>query len=189
MKALKKIIVLITLLCVTIAVEAQKLEINTKESTIFWTGKAAFNTYTLTGSLQVKSGTLTIKNDSIQRLEVHIDMKSLNHKNNDLKKHLRNKDFFEVKKYPIATFILKKPTSIIDGKSTLIGTMKIKETSREEKISVTILKENKRIKISFSTRIDRTKYGVKFNSPSFFKKMKENAIADEFILKSELFFN
>jgi len=188
MKTLKKNSVLIIFLCFTLTINAQKLELNIKKSNVSWTGKAAFNAYALTGSLQVKAGKLTIENDSVKALEVSIDMKSLHHKNKDLKKHLRGKDFFEVKKYPTAMFTLTKPVSIKDGKAMLNGTMNIKTTNREEKIPVAIFIQNKEVKISFSTQLDRTKYGVKFNSPSFFKKMKENAIADKFILKGKLFF-
>lgn len=166
---------------------SQKLNLDYKTSSFSWTGKAAFNAYSLTGSLQAKSGEITIENDSIKKLKVIIDMKSLHHKNKDLKKHLRNKDFFEVKTYETAVFTLSNPVKITNEKAILKGNMRIKNTTNQEEIAVTISKDNQLI-ISFSTQLDRTKYGVKFNSPSFFKSMKENAIADEFTLKSELVF-
>ena len=96
--------------------KAQKFKLNQKTSSISWTGKAAFNAYTLTGSLQVKAGEITIENDSIKNLEVIIDMKSLHHENKDLKNHLRNKDFFEVNKYQTAIFTLLIPVKINDEK-------------------------------------------------------------------------
>jgi hypothetical protein len=37
----------------------------------------------------------------------------------------------------------------------------------------------------FDISTDRTAYGIKFNSPAFFEKMKEKAIADEFKLKGD----
>lgn len=175
-------------LLLLISVNSFTQSLNTKKSTISWTGKAAFNSYSLTGNLFAKSGTLVIKNDSITKLEVVIDMKSLDHKNKDLKKHLRNKDFFEVKKYKTASFTLLNPVKINEGKAVLIGNMTIKNTTKKEIIEVEINQE-KGMEINFKTSLDRTKYGVKFNSPSFFKKMKENAIADEFSLTSNLFFD
>ena len=185
MKKLHFITVL--LIFIHLNISAQKLNLDKKLSTISWTGKAAFNTYTLTGSLQAKSGEISITNDSIKELTVIIDMKSLHHENKDLKKHLRNKDFFEVKKHQIAVFTLLNPVKINNRKTTLIGSMSIKNNTNTEEVEVKIFKD-KTLKIRFTTTLDRTKYGVKFNSPSFFKKMKENAIADEFILKSELIF-
>lgn len=178
-----------SLLClISMSISAQKFNLDHKNSTISWTGKAAFNAYALTGSLKAKSGEILIENDSIKKLEVIIDMKSLDHSNKDLKKHLRNKDFFEVKKYQIATFKLLNAVKLVSGKIVLVGNMTIKNITRKEEIEVEIHKEEN-INIQFTTNLNRTKYGVKFNSPSFFKKMKENAIADEFVLKSELTFN
>lgn len=175
------------ILLISVQNYSQKLNLDHKNSSISWTGKAAFNAYALTGSLQAKSGEIEIENDSIKKLEVIIDMKSLHHSNKDLKKHLRNKDFFEVKKYQTAFFTLTNPVKITAGKIVLVGNMTIKNITKKEEIEVEINK-NEIVNIKFNTNLDRTKYGVKFNSPSFFKSMKENAIADEFILKSELIF-
>lgn len=172
----------------SITIIGQKHNLDSKNSTISWTGKAAFNAYALTGSLEAKSGEILIENDSIKKLEVIIDMKSLDHSNKDLKKHLRNKDFFEVKKYQTATFKLLNAVKLVKGKIILVGNMTIKNITKKEEIEVEINK-NENITLQFTTNLDRTKYGVNFNSPSFFKKMKENAIADEFVLKSELTFN
>ena len=176
------------LIFTSITIFGQQQNLDNKNSTITWTGKAAFNAYSLTGSLKTKSGIILIENDSIKKLEVIIDMKSLDHSNKDLKKHLRNKDFFEVKKYQTAVFTLTNTVKVTTGKILLIGNMTIKNITKKEEIEVEINK-NKNISIQFTTNLDRTKYGVKFNSPSFFKKMKENAIADEFVLKSTLIFN
>jgi polyisoprenoid-binding protein YceI len=186
MKNLQIITVLI--LFISLNCRAQKFNLDKKTSIISWTGKAAFNAYSLKGSLQAKSGEIKIDKDSITKLEVFIDMKSLDHENKDLKKHLKNKDFFEVKRYQTAVFKLMKPAKIINGKAILIGNMTIKNSTKKEEIEIEISRNDK-VKVNFKTTLDRTKYGVKFNSPTFFKKMKENAIADDFVLKSELIFN
>ena len=186
MKKAKIITVLLVL--VSVSITAQKLNLDNKKSTIFWTGKAAFSTYKLTGSLIAKEGEILIKNDSIIELKVVIDMQSLNHKNKDLKKHLKNKDFFEVKKYKTATFSLINPIKIENEKAIIIGNMTIKNKTQKEVIEVCI-KHSKEIQIDFTTTLNRINYGVKFNSPSFFKSLKQNAIADEFILTTNLIFD
>ncbi|EDP71318.1 YCE I like family protein [Flavobacteriales bacterium ALC-1] len=162
----------------------QSKTIDTYKSTLNWTGKAAFNTYSLSGTLKVKSGAITIENDSIKSLNIVIDMKSLDHENKDLKTHLRGNDFFEVKTYSQATFKLSKAVSISNNEAQITGEMTIKDISKTE--SFTIKLNENYSELSFNISIDRTDYGVKFNSPSFFKKMKENAIADEFKLKGNL---
>ena len=44
------------------------------------------------------------------------------------------------------------------------------------------------ISITFNHKMDRTTYGVNYNSPSIFKSLKENVIADDFTLKASLTF-
>lgn len=182
MKTTLKIIILLT----TYLVGAQNLKL--EQTTLNWTGKAAFSNYELTGSLKTKSGMLTIENDSITTLSVTIDMKSLNHENKDLKNHLRGKDFFEVKKYNEATFTLTNPIVINKNKATLIGYMTIKGITKQEIIEINISSKKDETTVSFNCVIDRTIYGVTFNSPSLIKKLKENAIADKFKLKGKLKF-
>ena len=167
---------------------SQNFSLDNKNSTISWTGKAAFNAYALTGNLKTKTGDALVDNNTIQKLKVVINMKSLHHKNTDLKYHLKGTDFFEVKTYKTATFTLTKPAIIKGNKVTLIGLMTIKNITKKEEIKATVSLK-KKLQINFSSVLDRTKYGVQFNSPSIFKKMKENAIADEFVLKSTLVFD
>jgi len=111
-------------------------------------------------------------------------MKSMDHENSQLKKHLRSKDFFEVNTYKEAKFMMSQPVEIKDGKAIVTGKMTIKDVTRKE--AFTIYLNNDYSELTFDISMDRTQYGVKFNSPSFFKKMKENAIADEFKLNGEL---
>jgi polyisoprenoid-binding protein YceI len=182
-------ILLIALLAAfTLDVQSQEFKLDNKKSEISWTGKAAFNSYSLTGTLSSEAGKIIIKDNQIESLEVIINMKSLNHENKRLKSHLRGKDFFEVKKYAQATFTLDKPTAVKDGHAELSGTLKIKNSAHSEKIKAIVKIENDQVLLNFNTEIDRTKYGVKFNSPTFFKKMKENAIADAFKLEGGFVF-
>ena len=181
---MKNHVIIFLLLMVTGAVSAQDYNLNTTKSTLNWTGKAAFNAYSLTGTLKAKSGSAHIENDSIKSLNIIIDMKSLDHENRDLKKHLRGKDFFEVKTYTEATFTVSQPVQIKNGSAEVTGQLKIKDVIKTETFTVNLNDDYSLL--SFDIYVDRTKYGVKFNSPSFFKKMKENAIADEFKLKGNL---
>ncbi|GAB5565540.1 MAG: YceI family protein [Winogradskyella sp.] len=183
MKSLKQITVLITIFCSSFCI-AQERTVNTKNSNLNWTGKAAFNAYALTGTLNLKHGKIIIEKDTITSLEITVDMKSLDHENSQLKKHLKSEDFFEVNRYNEAKFIMLQPTKIIENKATIIGEMTIKDNSRKETFTVYLNEDHS--KLTFDITMDRTLYGVKFNSPSIFKKMKENAIADKFELSGKL---
>ena len=182
-----KTLLTITLAYFSLFVNAQTLQLN--NTNLEWTGKAAFNSYSLSGTLQTKSGAIVIDNNTIKTLAVTINMKSLNHDNKDLKKHLRSSDFFDVKTYTSATFTLIEPATIIDNKATIKGTMTIKGVSKTEILIVNIITSETETALKFETILDRTDYKVNFNSPSIFKKLKEQAIADDFTLKGHLVFN
>lgn len=187
MKNLKIVFTLILLNVFTTS--AQEFQLNSNKSSLEWTGKAAFSSYALTGSLKATDALLKIENDSITELSINVDMKSLEHENKDLKNHLRSADFFEVKKYKLATFHLTNSCKIVNGQALIKGKMTIKGISQIEMIETTITMNKDAISILFETSLDRTKYGVKHNSPSFFKSLKENAIANEFMLKGTLEFS
>jgi polyisoprenoid-binding protein YceI len=153
---------------------------------ITWIGKAAVGGYAPEGSLQILNASATVENDKITSLRIVIDMKTLEQENKQLRDHLRQEDFFHVERFPVATFILTKPISIESEQTELIGEMTIRGKTNTEEIPSTIAYSKGAILIDFSHTMDRTKYGVNYNSPSIFKRIKENAIADEFILKGNI---
>ncbi|MCA0132540.1 YceI family protein [Winogradskyella alexanderae] len=180
---MKTILSFCLILCVTIT-SAQSHEISTSNSTFSWTGKAAFSSYSLTGKIKVKNGNVVIEGNQIHKFNITMDMKTLNHENSDLEYHLRSKDFFEVNTYTEAKFELTETTRIVNNRALLKGKLTIKDVTKTETFLIYV--NQGQSEITFNITIDRTVYGVKFNSPSFFKKLKENAIADEFIIKGKI---
>lgn len=167
---------------------AQTFAIEKEKSNIHWTGKAAFNSYSLKGSLKISKGHIEIENNKVNKLNIVVDMSSLDHSNKRLKSHLRSKDFFQVKKYKTAHFSISNPIAIKDSRVELTGTMKIKNAEKSEAINAILMIQEEEIVLNFSADLDRTKYGITYNSPNVFKKLKENAIADHFNLSGILTF-
>ena len=153
--------------------------------TLTWGGKAAVGSYAPEGTLEVKDINIRVENNKIQELIVTIDMRSLDQENERLTKHLRDKDFFHVKKYPEAKFELTEQFTISTD-SLLKGVMTIKNKTQKENIPVTALLEDTILSLSINHTMNRLDYGITFNSPSVFEKIKENAIADEITLKGTL---
>lgn len=178
---------IITTLCIlfTITACAQKTEGTKNTQTINWGGKAAAGSYAPEGTLAIKKSLATIKDSTITFLEVTIDMTTLSQDNERLTKHLRDKDFFHVKRYPEATFKLTKEF-ILDTDTVLQGTMTIKNKSQEEKIPTTATLSNGTLTITINHTMNRLDYGITYNSPSVFEKIKENAIADEITLRGSI---
>ena len=186
MKSIKFILILFILIWSKHQCWSQEFKLDIKNSKISWTGTAAFSSYSLTGTLKAKSGILKMDQKTITNLKVVIDMKSLNHENKDLRRHLKSEDFFEVNKYPTSEFRLEQSTSV--DKGTLSGYLVIKNQKHQEDIPITLHIEKNQISFIFEFDVDRTKYGINHNSPSIFKKLKETAIADNFKLKGRLVF-
>jgi len=188
---MKTLQIIIITLCFTIGMQKaynQNYKLNKNKSTISWTGKAAFSSYSLKGSITPLEGTISLTNNTITTLDIIINMKSIEHENKDLKNHLKNEDFFEVKTYPEATFSVKDAIEINNTDTMLNGALTIKGKTNTENIPVNLVQTESGIILKFSHSIDRTQYGVNHNSPSIFKRMKENAIADVFILEGTLLF-
>lgn len=168
------------------SLSGQNLELVPEQSQIKWTGKAAFSNYSLSGTIKIKSCNIIMRNNLIEKIDITIDMNSLDAENEDLKNHLRSKDFFEVENYPAANFRADKVINIESNKYEVMGDMTIKNQTHQEKILPTISKQENYWTIKGEIILDRTKYGIFFNSPNIFKNLKEQAIADEFTLQYSL---
>lgn len=158
---------------------------SSSEQTLRWGGKAAIGGYAPEGTLIVKDIMTQLDGPNIMKLVITINMKSLYHENKRLMNHLKDKDFFHVGKYPIATFTLTEPFTIGINEQ-LIGTMTIKDKTQVEKIPVQVTMDKGTITLVFSHSMNRLDYGITYNSLSIFKSLKEHAIADTFTLEGSL---
>lgn len=162
--------------------------ISEDSKTLIWGGKAAVGGYAPEGTLHIKNAAIIYENSTISTLEIQVDMTSLDQENKQLSGHLRAKDFFHVKKYKTAIFTLDEPAEVTAGNGVLKGTMTIKDTSNKEQVKATITMQGDTITVTFNHTMDRTVYGVTYNSPSIFKSLKENVIADDLTLRGTLVF-
>ena len=185
---MKKTILILSLILSCGALFAQQtLNIHSPEP-LTWQGKAAMGGYSPEGTLQIEKALLTIKDDQIIGLVVAVDMTTLSQENKRLEGHLRDADFFDVAVFPQAVFTLTKPIDLKFGGSELEGVMSIKNNAQTEVIPAQISIIDGMIVVEFNHKFDRTDYGITYNSPSVFEKLKDQAIADEFSLKGKLSF-
>ncbi|MEM7085037.1 MAG: YceI family protein [Bacteroidota bacterium] len=162
--------------------------ISEKQQTVSWMGKAAVGGYAPEGTLEIKNASITFTSEEITALRLVVDMTSLQQENQQLRNHLLQKDFFYTKKYPEATFNLSGAVPIVNGKAQLRGIMIIRGEAQAEIVDVIVVYSEEKIGLQFEHTMDRTHYGVNHNSPSLFKRLKENAIADDFTIKGSLRF-
>ena len=173
---------IIVLLLIGIVATAQ----NSKTQQLTWQGKAAVGGYAPEGTLDILKTSAQFDEGVLSALSIVVDMRTLEQENTQLRDHLRNKDFFHVKKYPVAIFILKSTEVISDNSIILIGDMTIKGITKEERIEAGLTDQGDQLEIKIDHRMNRIDYGIIYNSPSVFEKLKENAVADEFVLSGSI---
>ncbi|MFO7602354.1 MAG: YceI family protein [Gammaproteobacteria bacterium] len=71
------------------------------------------------------------------KLDININIASIDSNHAERDKHLRGKDFFEVSKYPSARFVSTGFTEHGDGKATLKGNLTLKGVTKPVSIDVT----------------------------------------------------
>jgi polyisoprenoid-binding protein YceI len=168
-----------------IETEGQLINSSTKAaniigSDIFWTGYGEVGGYSLTGSIKLKNANINTSNDSLKNALVVFDMASITHKEKNLEEHLKAEDFFEVSKYPTAIFETQNIVYTNDSTATANGMLTIKGISKPADISLQITKAKKQQIIKGKISIDRTVFGIKYNSKSFFGNLGDKAIKNNF---------
>ncbi len=169
---------------------AQVYVLKADQCEVEWTGKAAFGSYFLSGTIDVASGQIRMLNSTLTEAKLDMDMTSIHSNIRKLTKHLKSEDFFEVRKHKKATFRLTSPIALRpDTPSTIKGALTIKGIAKPYDWVVSIAKKGDRLLVSAkSITIDRTDFGIRFNSPNYFQNLKDQAIADEFSLSMRLIF-
>ena len=153
---------------------------------INWTGYGEIGGYSLTGTVQLKRANLLMDSNKIKNAVMLVDVTSISHKDEQLLQHLRGKDFFDVTKYPTATF--ESDTIIYTNTNTAMvrGSMTMKGIKKLLQFPVTIIETKNGTVLSGKMSVDRTKFGIKYNSTSFFGDLGDQAIKDRFDLDFEL---
>ncbi len=202
MKNLTLSLFLITLSLPALAVKPapmNTLKLDTKQSKAVWTGKKVSGFHT--GFVLFKDGTFQMKKGVLASGTVTVDMTSITcedlkddpESKAKLEKHLKGPDFFNIEKYPTAQFKIKSfemmqtfapggPNGIARGDLTVRG------VTQPAEVRVIYTPSDIGFTAKGKLSVDRTLYGVKYNSKKFFdlQKLGEKLIDDEFELELNL---
>jgi polyisoprenoid-binding protein YceI len=171
--------------------EAVTYKIDTAASRIEWRGTKPTGEHR--GTIDIQSGSLTATSETITSGKVTIDMNSIEVIDEDmdekdrtsLENHLKGTvsgketDFFNVKKYPTATFEITGITEA-NGQKMLQGNLTLKEETKNIQFPVSSnIDENELTLESETFTIDRTNWKVNYGSKSVFDNLGDNFISDE----------
>ncbi len=163
-------------------------KIDTQKSTINWVGKKVTGQHS--GTINFAEGTIIVNGKSIRGGSFTVDMTSIN--TTDLKAgqgkekldgHLKADDFFGVEKYKTAKLEIKLISDNGDGTFNVTANLTIKDQTNPVNF---VLKSTSKNSASATVKVDRTKYGIKYGSGSFFEGLGDKAISDEFELNVNL---
>jgi len=174
---------------------AVSYEIDTEESTIEWRGTKPTGEHK--GTIDIQSGNLSATEEEVESGNVVIDMNSItvtdegieDEDKTNLENHLKGTvdgketDFFNVKKFPTATFEITGITET-SGQKMLQGNLTLKEDTKNIEIPVSTSIDDNEVTLESETfTIDRTDWKVNYGSQSVFDNLGDNWISDEIELK------
>lgn len=123
------------------------------------------------GRFNTVSGTIVYDEKAVENsaVDVTIDATTINTENDRRDGHLRSADFFEVEKYPTATFKSTKVVKAGEGKLEVTGDLTIRGVTKQVTLAAEIIgfgpgpDGNQRGGFHATTQINRMDYNVSWN--------------------------
>ncbi len=167
-----------------------KLKVDPAASEVRWEGSKKVVKDAHQGTVNVQSGEIILAGDQITGGTITLDMKSIS--NTDLESspkdkaklegHLKSPDFFDVEKYPTATFTIKsaKPVKGKDGSThEFTGDLSMKGKTSPVTIPVTVNRTGDSAEAKGKAVVDRSKFDVRYGSDSFFDNLGNKVISND----------
>jgi len=183
------------------AATGKNYTVNSSTSKVNWLGSKPTGTHT--GTIDVSEGTVTVENGKVTSGKFTLDMNTI--KSTDLKgesaasieAHLKGTrkpeevdDFFNVPKFPTASFEITKVTNLANDETAshlVYGNLTMKDVTKEIGFRAKINVNANGVTVSTPEfAIDRTNWGIKFMSKNFVEGLKEKFIDDEIKLSINL---
>ena len=158
------------------------LAIDTRQSVVTWKGSNLAGSNSHTGFIYISKGELNIENEQLIGGTVEVDMNTIqdekHQSNNGLVDHLKEPDFFDVKKFPLSTFVITKSEPINGGNKKVTGNLTIKGITHSVSFPAKIEIKNGIAKLNAKLVIDRTKWNIRYKSGKFYDLLADQTISD-----------
>jgi polyisoprenoid-binding protein YceI/rhodanese-related sulfurtransferase len=171
--------------------------VNTDESVIWWTGRNAKGKHY--GTLKLSKGEIRVRNGAIDGA-FDIDMTSI--KNKDLQgdplqpvliAHLMSDDFFFVKLFPKASFILvaakaAESATLSSPNFEVEGTFELRGVKADIRFPATVnRREDGSVSVEAHFDLDRTRWNVLYGSSRFFEHLGMHLVYDLISIELRIF--
>jgi polyisoprenoid-binding protein YceI len=168
-------------------------EIDPAKSSFNWTGKKVTGEHS--GTITISSGKISSNKGLLNGGAFEIDMNSITDTDMDnpeyaakLVKHLKSEDFFDVAKFPTASFKIKVWAPIKDAAKGAVnyyvkGDLTIKGVTKEITFPAIVNADENTVTAAADFNINRTDFDVKYGSSKFFPDIGNKMVYDEFNVK------
>lgn len=164
---------------VTTTKEGSQFTLDTLNSKVEWKGYKVFKSENTShfGTIRFESGDVTVKDGKLESGKFVADMNSLTSVDlkdspEDLEKlngHLKSGDFFEVEKFPTASYEITKvnPATEGDYNTLLDGNLTIKGITKPVQFKANVSVKDGEVSVATEPKdIKREEFGVKFQAPA-----------------------
>ena len=160
--------------------DGKYVRVDMKESVVTWRGSSVQGAHT--GYVYVSKGELILENGKFTRGTVEVDMSTIedhdHRSDNNLIKHLKDPDFFDVKKFPFSSIDITTVTSIHDENEEITGNLTIKGITHMVRFPAQIEIKDGIVRANGKLVIDRTRWDVRYNSGKFYDNLADKTISD-----------
>ena len=188
----KKILILslsfLSLMSFTTMLNQDHVKVNTEASTVKWTGSKITSSHE--GDIKISSGKLVLEDGMLVGGEFVIDMTSIictdlkpNEGGDKLVKHLKADDFFGVENHPTSTLKITNVSHVSASNYLITADLTIKGITHPVDFNADVKINNTAYLATATLVFDRTKYGIEYNSGSFFDNLGDYLILDDITLE------
>lgn len=188
MKSVKVVIATLALGLITFAgVAAPKVvNVNKSASSIAWLAKKVTGEHN--GTVGISAGALNVNGNKLIGGNFTIDLKTIKALditdpgyNQKFIGHITSGDFFEIEKFPTASFVITKVAG-----NQVTGNLTVKGITKSITFPAEIAVKGGKVTAKANITIDRTDFNIRYGSKKFFESIGDKAIYDDFALTVSL---
>jgi polyisoprenoid-binding protein YceI len=175
----------------SLSVFSKDYSVDTKASTLEWTAKKVTGQHT--GTIAFGESTLNVEKQKITGGKLTVDMNTIVNTdltdagyNQKLIGHLKSDDFFGVAKFPQSTLEVKKVVAKGEKLYHFNADLTIKGITSPVEFDAEVNEISGQLTATGLLTVNRTKFGIKYGSGSFFEGLGDKMIYDDFTLKFKL---
>jgi len=188
MKSVKVIIATLAVGLISFAgVAAPKVvNVNKSASSVAWLAKKVTGEHN--GTVGISAGALNVNGNKLIGGNFTIDLKTIKALditdpgyNQKFIGHITSGDFFEIEKFPTASFVITKVAG-----NQVTGNLTVKGITKSITFPAEIAVKGGKVTAKANITIDRTDFNIKYGSKKFFDSIGDKAIYDDFALTVSL---